>query len=161
MPVPIAVVPSNKLTVLPASAVPVKVGLVTLVRLSVLDTPLSDAATRSGVVGAAGATSRMTDLAGEGTEIAGEVRDLGLNAPARGMTGGIGHAPCGATSDRGSNPGPPAVEADFQGLVSGQRSGKGARHGPTGRPVIGDEVARDDRYHPSLRRSRRSRSAPL
>ena len=42
------------MTVLPASAVPVKVGLVTLVMLSVLDTPLSEAATRSGAAGAAG-----------------------------------------------------------------------------------------------------------
>ena len=47
-PVPITVVPSNKVTVLPASAVPVKVGVVTLVMLSVLDMPLSDAAVRSG-----------------------------------------------------------------------------------------------------------------
>ena len=55
MPVPTTVVPSNRVTVLPASAVPVKVGMVTLVMLSVLDTPLSEAATRSGVAGAAGA----------------------------------------------------------------------------------------------------------
>ena len=54
-PVPTTVAPSNKVTVLPASAVPVKVGLVTLVRLSVLDKPLSEAATRSGTVGTAGA----------------------------------------------------------------------------------------------------------
>src|SRR6185437_12379369 len=48
VPVPIAVVPSSKVTVLPAAAVPVKVGVVTLVTLSVLDLPLSDAAIRSG-----------------------------------------------------------------------------------------------------------------
>ena len=54
MPVPSCVVPSNRVIVLPASAVPVKVGLVTLVMLSALDTPLSDAATRSGTVGVAG-----------------------------------------------------------------------------------------------------------
>ena len=58
MPVPITVVPSNKVTVLPASAVPVKVGVVTLVMLSVLDAPLSEAATRSGTDGAAGAWCR-------------------------------------------------------------------------------------------------------
>ena len=51
MPVPTTVVPSNRVTVLPASAVPVKVGVVTLVMLSVLDTPLSEAATRSGLSG--------------------------------------------------------------------------------------------------------------
>ncbi len=45
-PVPITVVPSSKATVLPASAVPVKVGVATLVMLSVLDLPLSDVATR-------------------------------------------------------------------------------------------------------------------
>ena len=55
-PVPITVVPSNKVTVLPASAVPVKVGVAALVMLSVLDLPLSDAAVRSGADGPAGAT---------------------------------------------------------------------------------------------------------
>ena len=44
-------------TVLPASAVPVKVGAVSLVRLSVSELPESDAAIRSGVEGAAGAVS--------------------------------------------------------------------------------------------------------
>src|SRR5437773_12245652 len=47
--------PRNRVTVLPASAVPVKVGVVTLVRLSVLELPLSLAAVRSGAAGAAGA----------------------------------------------------------------------------------------------------------
>src|SRR5689334_14888878 len=42
-------------TVLPASTVPVKVGVVMLVVLSVLDEPLSLAAVRSGVDGAVGA----------------------------------------------------------------------------------------------------------
>ena len=55
-PEPIAVAPSNRVTVLPASAVPVNVGVTTLVMLSVLDAPLSEAASRSGVVGAAGGT---------------------------------------------------------------------------------------------------------
>ena len=53
-PVPTTVVPSNKVTVLPASAVPVKVGVVTLVMLSVLDTPLSDAVIRSRLAGGRG-----------------------------------------------------------------------------------------------------------
>jgi len=48
--------PSLKIvTVLPASAVPVKVGVATLVMLSVFDEPLSEAAVRSGAEGAAGA----------------------------------------------------------------------------------------------------------
>lgn len=56
-PVPTAVVPSYSVTVAPASAVPVKVGLVTSVMLSVVDTPLSEAASRSGAEGAAGANT--------------------------------------------------------------------------------------------------------
>ena len=67
LPLPLAVaVPSNvepsvsySLTVLPASAVPVKVGVVSLVMLSVLDTPLSLAETKSGALGAAGAVLSM------------------------------------------------------------------------------------------------------
>jgi hypothetical protein len=50
---PICVEPSNSRTVLPAAAVPVKVGVVSLVRLSVVDDPESDAAIKSGVDGAA------------------------------------------------------------------------------------------------------------
>jgi hypothetical protein len=46
-------------TVLPASAVPVKVGVVTLVTLSVLEAPLSDAAARSGADGADGAVASI------------------------------------------------------------------------------------------------------
>ena len=46
---------SYSLTVLPASAVPVKVGVVLLVMSSLLDTPVSLAAARSGAEGAAGA----------------------------------------------------------------------------------------------------------
>ena len=42
-------------TVLPASAVPVNVGVVTLVRSSLLNVPLSLALVMSGVEGAAGA----------------------------------------------------------------------------------------------------------
>ena len=48
--------PSTRIsTVLPASAVPVKVGAVTLVMLSVLDNPVSLAAIKSGVEGTGGA----------------------------------------------------------------------------------------------------------
>src|SRR5437870_1678345 len=55
--------PSLKiLTLLPASAVPVKVGVVTLVMLSVLELPLSLAAARSGAEGAAGAVVSMVTL---------------------------------------------------------------------------------------------------
>ena len=39
---------------LPASAVPVKIGVTTLVMLSALEKPLSDAASRSGLLGVAG-----------------------------------------------------------------------------------------------------------
>jgi hypothetical protein len=52
---PIWVAPSNSLTMLPAAAVPVKVGVVSLVRLSLFDEPVSDEATRSGLEGADGA----------------------------------------------------------------------------------------------------------
>src|SRR5439155_1255560 len=56
VPVPIRMEPPrNTCTVLLASAVPVKVGVVTLVMLSVLELPLSLAAVRSGAEGAAGA----------------------------------------------------------------------------------------------------------
>ena len=54
--VPSTVVPSvsYSVTVAPASApLPLTVGVVLLVRLSVLDAPLSDAAARSGALGAA------------------------------------------------------------------------------------------------------------
>ena len=42
-----------------ASAVPVKVGVVSLVRLSLLDAPVSESAARSGTEGAAGAVLSM------------------------------------------------------------------------------------------------------
>ncbi|MNV72213.1 hypothetical protein D3C71_1652820 [compost metagenome] len=56
MPVPMAVVPSvpYKVTVEPASAVPINTGMTALVMLSELDTPLSLAAARTGADGAAG-----------------------------------------------------------------------------------------------------------
>ena len=54
--------PRNNWTVLLASAVPVNVGVLTLVRLSVLEVPLSLAASRSGVDGAAGAVVSIVML---------------------------------------------------------------------------------------------------
>ena len=82
MPVPTAVGPSYRVTVLPASAVPVKVGLVTLVMLSVSDTPVSDAASRSGADGAAGAmVSMVTARAADASaDVAGHIRRLGGDA---------------------------------------------------------------------------------
>jgi len=55
VPLPTCVAPSKRVTVLPASAAPVKAGVVVLVMLSVLDEPVSVAAVMSGAVGAAGA----------------------------------------------------------------------------------------------------------
>ena len=69
VPLASAVVPSKRVTVLPASAVPVNVGVLTLVTLSVLEVPLSLAAVRSGAEGAAGAVVSMVMLrAAEATE---------------------------------------------------------------------------------------------
>src|ERR1035437_6220211 len=52
--VPVDVDPAKSSTVLPASAVPVKVGVVSAVMLSVLEVPESLEAARSGADGAAG-----------------------------------------------------------------------------------------------------------
>src|SRR5471030_1092764 len=62
VPVPIVVLPSNRVTLAPSSPVPLKVGNATPVMLSVLDTPLSDPAARSGVPGATGATTPDTAI---------------------------------------------------------------------------------------------------
>jgi hypothetical protein len=56
LPVPTAVVPSNNVTFEFASAVPVNTGVVRLVMLSVGETPLSETESRSGTLGAPGAT---------------------------------------------------------------------------------------------------------
>src|SRR5690349_7582103 len=58
--VPITVVPSYNVTVVPGVAVPVKLGRTVLVMLSVLETPVSDAVARSGVEGAATADTMET-----------------------------------------------------------------------------------------------------
>src|SRR5436189_207047 len=60
--VPRRVLPVKSLTVLLASAVPLKVGVVLLVRLSVVELPLSLAAVRSGVEGALGAAASIVTL---------------------------------------------------------------------------------------------------
>ena len=96
MPVPITVVPSNRLTVLPASAVPVKVGVVTLVMLSVLDTPLSDAATRSGLTGRGAVVSMVTDKAAEAA----------LTLPATSVALAVMLWVPSARVERGDGPGP-------------------------------------------------------
>src|SRR5439155_936285 len=59
VPLPTFVLPSKIFTVLPDSAVPVKVGVVTFVMLSVFELPESDAESRSGAVGAVGAVVSM------------------------------------------------------------------------------------------------------
>jgi hypothetical protein len=68
---PISVEPArNNCTVAPASAVPLNVGVVLFVMLSVLDVPESLAAVRSGVPGAAGAVvSIVIDKPEEATEV--------------------------------------------------------------------------------------------
>ena len=57
--VPSTVVPSYTVTVLSASAVPARLGVVILVMLSVLETPVSEVAKRSGSAGRAGAVASM------------------------------------------------------------------------------------------------------
>jgi hypothetical protein len=54
-PEPTATPSAKMVTVLAVSAVPVKLGVMRLVILSVLDEPVSEAAARSGAEGAAGA----------------------------------------------------------------------------------------------------------
>src|SRR5690242_7642858 len=66
--VPSKVTPSvsNRLTLAPDSApVPLKVGVATLVTLSLFDVPLSDAACRSGALGASAVASTVTTSAAE------------------------------------------------------------------------------------------------
>lgn len=70
VPEPTAVVPSNKVTRELAAAVPLNCGVVTSVILSVLEAPLSDAAARSGALGAAGA---VVSIVTERTALAGPV----------------------------------------------------------------------------------------
>ena len=62
VPLPTCVAPSRIFTVLPASAVPVKVGVVSLVILSVWELPVSLAESKSGVEGAAGAVLSSVKL---------------------------------------------------------------------------------------------------
>src|SRR6184192_3976391 len=70
MPLPTRTVSAKILTVLPASAVPVNIGVVTAVILSVLDVPVSLAASRSGTDGVAGAVvSTVTDNADDDADV--------------------------------------------------------------------------------------------
>ena len=56
---PKELLPAKSSTMLLASAVPVKVGVVSLVLLSVFELPVSELESRSGVDGAAGAAASM------------------------------------------------------------------------------------------------------
>lgn len=58
-----------KVTVEPLSAVPLKVGVVSLVMLSVFDEPVSEAASRSGVDGASGATLSTTVIVNDSWKV--------------------------------------------------------------------------------------------
>ena len=62
--VPKEVMPEKSSTVLSASAVPVRVGVVSVVILSVLELPVSEAASRSGVDGADGAIQSNSEDVG-------------------------------------------------------------------------------------------------
>ena len=62
MVVPNELDPANSSTVLLASAVPVKVGVVSLVRLSSFDVPVSESGARSGVDGLSGGSSSRSEL---------------------------------------------------------------------------------------------------
>ncbi len=64
-PVPITVLPSSRVTCAAASAVPVKVGVASLVMLSVFDTPLSVAAVMSGTDGGTTTVSMVTARAAD------------------------------------------------------------------------------------------------
>ena len=65
VPVPLETPSTRIVTVEPASAVPVKVGVLFLVMLSVFEVPVSVAAVMSGVVGAAGGAESSTYVADE------------------------------------------------------------------------------------------------
>ena len=68
--VPIDVEPVKSSTLLFASAVPVNVGVLSLLRLSLLELPLSDAALKSGLDGAAGGVASMVRLsAGDAEDV--------------------------------------------------------------------------------------------
>ncbi len=67
--VPSEVEPAKSSTLLFVSAVPVNVGVVSLVRLSLLELPLSEAELRSGAVGAAVVVSMMRLSAVDAAEL--------------------------------------------------------------------------------------------
>ena len=67
--VPSDIEPSNNSTVLPASAVPLNVGVLSLVMLSVFEAPVSLAGSKSGVDGAGVAVSIVTIKAPDAVEV--------------------------------------------------------------------------------------------
>ena len=73
--VPKELVPANNSTVLPASAVPVNVGVLSLVMLSVLDCPVSEEELRSGVDGVVVAVSTVRLRAADGSLVTGDPPD--------------------------------------------------------------------------------------
>ena len=75
MVVPKELVPANNSTVLPASAVPVNVGVLSLVMLSVLDCPVSEEELRSGVDGVVVAVSTVRLRAADGSLVTGDPPD--------------------------------------------------------------------------------------
>ena len=67
MVVPKELVPANNSTALPASAVPVNVGVLSLVRLSLLELPVSELVARSGLDGVVVAVSTVRLRAADGS----------------------------------------------------------------------------------------------
>ena len=135
--------PSYSVTVAAASAVPVKVGMVTLVMLSVLDAPLSEPRPGPGADGAAGGVvSNVTAWVASGAEIASEIDDLRLDGPVRGMAGAVRHAPGRAAHRGGAQVAPPSKLTCRVSPVP-SAAGQRARDGASSAAVVGDEIAGD------------------
>ena len=73
--VPKELVPANNSTVLPASAVPVNVGVLSLVRLSLLELPVSELVARSGLDGVVVAVSTVRLRAADESLVTGDPPD--------------------------------------------------------------------------------------
>ena len=73
--VPKELVPANNSTELPASAVPVNIGVLSLVRLSVLELPVSELGARSGLDGVVVAVSTVRLRTGDGSLVTGDPPD--------------------------------------------------------------------------------------
>ena len=67
---------SNNSTVLPASAVPISVGVASLVMLSLLDFPVSELESRSGIDGVVITVSTVRLRAGDGSLVTGDPPDV-------------------------------------------------------------------------------------